>query len=93
MKKRIIVACGGAVATSTVAAAAIEELCKESGVDAEICQMRISEIATSLTGAVLIVTTTRVKSDYGIPLLSGMPFITGIGVEKTKQAILEVLQK
>lgn len=93
MKRRVIVACGGAVATSTIAAAEIEKLCKENQIDIEICQMRISEIATSLTGVVLIVTTTRVKKDYGIPLISGMPFITGIGEEKTRQAILEVLKK
>lgn len=91
MKRRVIVACAGAVATSTIAAAGIEELCKENQIDVEICQMRISEIATSLTGAVLIVTTTKMKKDYGIPLISGMPFVTGIGVDKTKQAILEAL--
>lgn len=93
MKRRVIVACGGAVATSTIATAGIEKLCKENQIDVEICQMRISEIATSLTGVVLIVTTTKVKKDYGIPLISGMSFITGIGEEKTKQAILEVLKK
>lgn len=91
MKRRVIVACAGAVATSTITAAGIEELCKENQIDVEICQMRISEIATSLTGVVLIVTTTKMKKDYGIPLISGMPFVTGIGVDKTKQAILEAL--
>lgn len=93
MKPRIIVACGGAVATSTIATARIEELCRKHQIDAEICQMRISEIATSLTGVVLIVTTTKVKKDYGIPLISGMPFITGIGEEKTEQMILDVMKK
>ena len=52
MKRRVIVACGGAVATSTIAAAEIEKLCRENQIDVEICQMRISEIATSLTGVV-----------------------------------------
>ena len=91
MAKKIIVACGGAVATSTVAANAIEELCKQNGIDCEICQVRISEIDSNLDGASLIVTTSRVKRDFGIPCITGMPFISGIGVEKTEKAILDVL--
>lgn len=47
-KKKVIVACGGAVATSTVAANAVVNLCKENGIDVEICQCRISEIASNL---------------------------------------------
>ena len=61
-RKKVIVACGGAVATST------------------------------LIGADLIVTTSKVKRDYGIPLITGMPFISGVGVEKTEKAILDVLK-
>ena len=93
MKKKIIVACGGAVATSTIAANEIKELCKANGVEIEICQIRISEIESHLTGTSLIVTTTRIKKDYGVPYINGMSFITGIGVEQTQKAILEVLKK
>ena len=35
-KKKIIVACGGAVATSTVAADAVRDLCKANGIDADV---------------------------------------------------------
>ena len=38
--KKIIVACGGAVATSTVAADAIRDLCAQNGIKAEVTQMR-----------------------------------------------------
>jgi len=48
MKKKVIVACGGAVATSTIAANAIVELAKENNIDIEIAQVRISEIASNL---------------------------------------------
>ena len=44
MKKKVIVACGGAVATSTIAANKIVELAKNNGIDVDICQVRISEI-------------------------------------------------
>lgn len=92
MKKKVIVACGGAVATSTIAANKIVELGKKNGIDIDIVQIRISEIASNLSGACLIVTTSKVKRDYGIPLITGMPFISGVGVEKTEKAILEVLK-
>ena len=93
MKKKIIVACGGAVATSTIAANKVVELCKNNNIDVEICQVRISEIESNLSGAALIVPTSKVKRDYGIPVITGMPFISGIGVEKTEAAILKVLQE
>ena len=91
MKKRVIVACGGAVATSTIAANKVVELCKKNGIDVEICQIRISEIESNLP-ADLIVTTSKVKRDYGVPLITGMPFISGVGVGKTEIAIMDVLK-
>ncbi len=91
MKKKVIVACGGAVATSTVAANKVVELCKNNNVDIEICQVRISEIESNLP-ADLIITTSKVKRDFGVPLLTGMPFISGVGVEKTEAARLDVLR-
>ena len=54
-------------------------------------QVRISEIESNLP-ADLIVTTSKVKRDYGVPLITGMPFISGIGADKTKAKILEVLK-
>ena len=91
MKKKVIVACGGAVATSTIAANKVVELCKNNGVDVEICQVRISEIASNLP-ADLIVTTSKVKRDFGVPLITVMHFISGVGVEKTEASILKVLK-
>jgi len=91
MSKKVIVACGGAVATSTVAANCVMELCKNNGIDMELCQCRISEIESNLP-ADLIVTTSKVKRDYGVPLLTGMPFISGIGTDKLEAKILKVLK-
>ncbi len=91
LKKKIIVACAGAVATSTIAAAKIEQLCKKHGIDVEICQIRISEIESNLLGTDLIVTTTRIKKDYGVPYVSGMAFISGIGENQAEEAVLKAL--
>lgn len=93
MKKKIIVACGGAVATSTIAARKIMELCQRHNIPADICQVRISEIESNLSGASLIVTTSRIKRDYGIPLITGTSFISGVGIQKTEDNILEIVKK
>lgn len=93
MKKKIIVACGGAVATSTVVADRIKELCKRENIDVEIVQCRVSEIGSKVDGADLIVTTARVKRDYGVPLENGMAFISGVGIEDAERKILNHLKK
>lgn len=90
--KKVIVACGGAVATSTVAANGIKELCKANGIDVEILQIRMSEIESSLEGIDLIVTTMRIKRDYGLPYVNGMAFLTGINKEETEEKILGYLK-
>lgn len=42
--KKVLVACGGAVATSTVAANKIRALLKENNIDADVSQCRVSEL-------------------------------------------------
>ncbi|WP_248621410.1 PTS galactitol transporter subunit IIB [Enterococcus cecorum] len=93
MSKKVIVACGGAVATSTVAANRIKDLCKENGINIDLVQCRISEIESHLQGAGLICTTMKVKKTYGdIPVMTVMGFISGINEEKLEKDILEALK-
>ncbi len=92
-KKKIIVACGGAVATSTVAAEAVRALCRDNGIDAEVQQMRIVEIESSLEGVDLVITTMRIKPTFDTPYVNGMCFLTGIKREATEAKILEILGK
>ncbi len=90
--KKIIVACGGAVATSTVAANAIKELCAKHNIPIEILQIRMTEIESNLDGVDLIVTTMRIKKDFGKPYVNGMPFLSGINVEAAEEKILSYLR-
>ncbi len=59
MKRKIIVACGGAVATSTMAAEEIKELCQSHNIPVELIQCRVNEIETYMDGVHLICTTAR----------------------------------
>lgn len=93
MKRKIIVACGGAVATSTMAAAEINDLCQEHGITLDLVQCRVTEIESYMDGAHLICTTARVDRDFGdIPLVHGIPFISGVGIDALKEKILTILK-
>lgn len=90
--KKIIVACGGAIATSTVAADAIRELCEKNNIPAEVTQMRVIEIGNNLDNVDLVVTTMRIKVDFDVPYVNGMAFLTGINREATEEKILSYLK-
>lgn len=93
MKKKIIVACGTGIATSTVATTKVKELCKEHNIDCEIKQCKISEVKSYADGADLLVTTTISNKNYDFPVVNAQSFLTGINQEDTLNEILEVLKK
>ncbi len=66
MKRKIIVACGGAVATSTMAAEEIKELCQSHNIPVELIQCRVNEIETYMDGVHLICTTAKVGNDSNL---------------------------
>lgn len=94
MAKTVIVSCGTGIATSTVAAKAIEEACKEAGIDVITKQCKGQEIPELLKqGADLIVTTSVMRFDPGIPVVKGLAFLTGVGKDEIVQEILDHLRE
>ncbi|NPV40940.1 MAG: PTS sugar transporter subunit IIB [Anaerolineae bacterium] len=91
--KRILVACGTAIATSTVVAKGIEEILKERGIQVITRQCKASEVRSLAGDADLIVTTTPVPSDLGVPVIQTLAFLTGIGKEEVIEQIISELQK
>ncbi|MFO6426697.1 PTS galactitol transporter subunit IIB [Escherichia coli] len=88
----MIVACGGAVATSTMAAEEIKEVAVQN-IPVELIECRVNEIETYMDGVHLICTTAKVDRSFGdIPLVHGMPFISGVGIEALQNKILTILQ-
>jgi PTS system galactitol-specific IIB component len=90
-KKKVLVACGTGIATSTVVTIKIQEALKVNNIDAEVVQCKVSELPMKSKGADLIVTTTE-YSNNSIPVVRGLSFLTGIGMEKDIQKIIEVLK-
>lgn len=91
--KRILVACGTAIATSTVVAKGIEEILKERGIQVITRQCKASEVRSLAGDADLIVTTTPVPNDLGVPVIQTLAFLTGIGKEEVIEQIISELQK
>ena len=92
-KKKVVVSCGTAIATSTVVAASIEERCKEEGIAVDVVQCKAAEIPNYADGATLIVTTSHMRYDPGIPVISGLPFLTGVGKDEALEEIMVVLRE
>ncbi len=82
--RRIIVACGSGVATSNVAAEKLRTLLQDRGLrslDVRAVDMKSLESEAKL--ADLLVTITPGSSrdaELGIPVLNGIPLLTGVGV-------------
>jgi PTS system galactitol-specific IIB component len=91
--KRILVSCGTAIATSTVVAKAIEEAMQERGIKVVTRQCKASEIRGLAADADLIVTTTPVPDDLGVPVIQTLAFLTGMGKEEVIDQITNILQE
>ena len=93
-KKRILVACGTGMATSTAAAESLREALEDQGISVEINQCKVSELKSQVDSFEphVIVTTAKVSDDFGVPIFSGQPFLTGIGEDEVVEEIAQVVR-
>ncbi len=94
-KKNILVACGTAIATATIAAGKLKEFLKKHNIEANVIQCRFTEIdyyVKALGRIDLIITTAGFPERKDVPILNGVPFISGVGREELEKKILEILQ-
>jgi PTS system galactitol-specific IIB component len=92
-KKVVLVACGTGIATSTVVSDAVEKLAKANKIEVEIIQCKMMEVSGYQERADLLVTTTVAGKGYPFPVINARSFLTGIGLDKVKNEILEELKK
>lgn len=89
---KIVVACGTAIATSTHVAVKLKELLEERGLKIHTIQCRVPEVPSLAPDADLVVATAQVPFDIDIPVVDGIPFLTGIGIKEVIEKI-EMLLK
>jgi len=78
----IIVSCGTAIATSTHVAIKLKELLGERGLTIHTIQCRVPEVPDYADQADMVVTTAQVPFDLTIPIINGLPFLTGLGIKE-----------
>lgn len=88
---KIVVACGTAIATSTHVAIKIKELLEERGMKIHTIQCRVMEVPSLAPDADLVVATAQVPYDIDVPVVDGIPFLTGIGVKEVIDKIEKIL--
>jgi len=91
--KKILVACGTGIATSTMAAKKLEAALEARGLGKEVSinQCKVAELPFKANEYDLIVVTSRVAQDIKVPVVQGLPFLTGVGMDKTVDEIVEKL--
>lgn len=90
--KKIIVACGSGVATSQTVASKVKRILDQKKVKADIEAIDIKSIDRYVNNCDVYIALAKTKKDYGKPVLSGIPFLTGIGLEQEVQKLLEALK-
>ncbi|WP_265457671.1 PTS sugar transporter subunit IIB [Enterococcus sp. HY326] len=86
--KRILVACGNGIATSTVVASKVKSYLTEQGVQVETTQTKLMEVPSKVQDYDLLITTGQFEGQTGdVPVIKGMPILTGIGVDQTMEEI------
>lgn len=97
MKKfRILSVCGTGVATSTVAAEKCRQLLEERGLNVEVVECKVAEVASKIDTFMpdIIVHTTPVSdtSAKGIKKFLAIPFLTGVGMDGLADKIAKYLK-
>lgn len=89
----IVVSCGTAIATSTHVALKLKEVLSERGLKIHTIQCRVSEVTDYADQSDLVVTTAQIPFDLGVPVINGLPFLTGLGekevIDKIESTLLE----
>ncbi len=89
MAKTVLVICGTGVATSTVVATKVRDHCQSQGIAVEVRQGKVMDLLSGTHGVDLVVATTQVPAGVTVPVVAGLPFLTGVGVDA---ALAEVVR-
>lgn len=94
MKKRIVVACGAGLATSTMILEKVKSTLEGTGIKYSITQSQIYELSSHDGNADLFVTSMKVdETKYKTPVVIGTSFLIGMNEEETKNKIIQILSK
>lgn len=94
MNKKIVIACGAGLATSTMISQKVEEYLKELSIKYSLTQCQIYELDMHDGVADLFITSMKIdQSKYKTPIVVGTPFLIGMNEDTIKEEIKQILLK
>ena len=92
--KRILLACGAGVCTSTAARVKVEKILDDNGYKGQykVEQCKIAEVPSKSSSFDFVISTTMKPDGVKCPFINGICFLTGVGVDKTTKEILELMK-
>lgn len=91
--KRILLACGSGIVTSTIARSKLEKYLNERGYKGKykIEQCRVSEVPQKSSQYDFCVATSQKPQGVVCPFIRGTAFLTGIGIEETMEEVYKLM--
>ncbi len=91
--KRVIVACGSGVATSQTVASKVGSLLEDRGIMADVEAVDIKSLDLFIkTCDVYISITPTSTMEFKVPVVSGIPFLTGVGIDEALEEVIKALK-
>ncbi len=92
--KNVIVCCHAAMASSSVIEACLKQFLEKNNIEATVRKAMTLEMDSILaTEKVDLIVPNGVYRTDKCPVVSGMPYLTGMGVEKMEAKMLDILTK
>jgi len=92
--KHIVICCSAAMATSSMIETFVNELLAKNQIEAKIRKCMTAEVNGVVKDQhidLIIPNGNFVCED--VPVVSGLPYLTGVGIEKMEKEIIEILTK
>ena len=94
MKKnvKVLIVCGSGIATSTMVAVKVKEMLEEHGIYATTKQASAGDYKRDAEDCDLIVSTAKLNNPPK-PMVIGVSYIMGRGIEATNEEILKIINE
>lgn len=90
---KLLIACGSGIATSTLAASVVQEVCDEAGIACEIVKGSMMDVPGRASEMDAVLTTNRYREPCPVPVMSIVSFVTGINEDETKEKLIALLNE
>lgn len=91
--KKIVIACGAGLATSSMVKEKVETILKENNIAFKIIQCTLTEVEQYDGEVDLIITTMKVRKKYTSPVISGSSYLSGVNEDEITKQIVAILKK